>query len=68
MKKLTPTQQEVLDFIRGYIADYGESPTRAEIAEHFGWKSHNAAQTHVYALKRKGHIDLVPANRNIKLL
>jgi len=43
-------------------------PTRAEIAEAFGFKSPNAAEEHLRALQRKGAIDLVPgASRGIQL-
>ena len=43
-------------------------PTRAEIAEKFGFKSANAAEEHLRALQRKGAIDLIPgASRGIQL-
>jgi len=35
MKKLTPTQQEVLNFVRQYYADNRVMPTRPEIAKAF---------------------------------
>ena len=43
-------------------------PTRAEIATALGFKSANAAEEHLKALKRKGVIDLVPGtSRGIQL-
>ena len=43
-------------------------PTRAEIASALGFRSPNAAEEHLRALKRKGVIELVPgASRGIRL-
>jgi repressor LexA len=43
-------------------------PTRAEIAEHLGFRSANAAEDHLRALARKGAIELLPgASRGIRL-
>jgi repressor LexA len=53
--KLTPRQNDVLEFIQTHIADTGQAPTRAEIAGMFGmWP--NQAQEIVEALRRKGFI------------
>lgn len=51
---LTPRQQEILNMIGAFDAQYGRPPTRQEIADHFGFASANAAQDHVNALVRKG--------------
>ena len=61
MDALTLRQQQVLDFIRQHTEMRGFPPTRAEIAEHFGFKSPNAAEDHLRALAKKGAIFL---NRN----
>jgi SOS-response transcriptional repressor LexA len=53
MRQLTPRQEEVLAFLRGYVEAYGFPPTIREIAKHFGF-FHNAAATHVATLERKG--------------
>ena len=37
MIKLTPRQQEILDFIRNTLEILGSPPTRAEIASAFGF-------------------------------
>ncbi|MDR6298235.1 LexA family protein [Pantoea dispersa] len=58
MKPLTEKQQATLDFIRGYIRANGMAPTMQEIAEGMGWRSPNAAQVHVDALKRKGLVTI----------
>ncbi len=69
MQTLTPRQTEILDLIRESIAEYGYPPTRAEIAETLGFRSHNAAEEHLRALARKGAIELLPgASRGIRLL
>jgi len=56
MKPLTKRQTEVLDFIKHQMINHGLPPTRVEIAEHFDFKSANAAEDHVKALEAKGHI------------
>ena len=58
LKPLTKRQQEILDFILECINDNGAPPTRVEIAKHFGFKSPNAAEDHLKALDKKGHIEL----------
>lgn len=67
--KLTTRQQQIFDYIRSEIQRTGFPPTRAEIAERFGFKSVNAAEDHLKALSRKGAIELVSgASRGIRLL
>jgi repressor LexA len=68
MEKLTQRQQQVLDLIRQYIDDTGYPPTRANIAEHLGFKSANAAEEHLKALARKGAIEMIAGtSRGIRL-
>ncbi len=68
MRDLTPRQKEILQLIYDIIDDTGMPPTRAEIAQHFGFKSANAAKEHLKALQKKGAIELVPgASRGIRL-
>ena len=68
MSDLTPRQRQILDFIRDQLEECGMPPTRAEIATALGFKSANAAEEHLKALKRKGVIDLVPGtSRGIQL-
>lgn len=69
MVKLTPRQQEILDFIRNTQELLGAPPTRAEIAQSFGFASPNAAEEHLKALAKKGVIVLEPgAARGIRLV
>lgn len=56
--KLSPRQAEILDFIRSRIDQDGLPPTRSEINAHFGFRSPNAAQSHLKALAAKGAIRL----------
>ncbi len=58
LKPLTKRQQEIFDFILECMAANGAPPTRVEIAEHFGFRSPNAAEDHLKALHKKGHIEL----------
>jgi repressor LexA len=68
MRPLTPRQQQIFDFIREKISDTGMPPTRAEIAEFFGFKSANAAEEHLKALAKKGYIEMLPGtSRGIRL-
>ena len=69
MVKLTPRQQEILDFIRSNVEMLGAPPTRAEIATAFGFSSHNAAEEHLKALAKKGVVVLEPGSaRGIRLV
>jgi repressor LexA len=53
---LTPRQQEILDFIRNSVEAEGRPPTRAEVCTAFGFRSPNAAESHLRALAAKGVI------------
>ena len=69
MLKLTPRQQEILDFIRNTLEFRRAPQTRAEIASASGFASHNAAEEHLKALARKGIILLEPGSaRGIRLV
>ena len=69
MVKLTARQQEILYFIRNSLETLGAPPTRAEIADAFGFASPNAAEEHLKALAKKGAIILEPgAARGIRLV
>ena len=68
MRPLTTRQQQIFDFIREKISDTGMPPTRAEIAEFFGFKSANAAEEHLKALAKKDYIEMLPGtSRGIRL-
>ncbi len=58
IKPLTKRQGEIFDFILESMAANGAPPTRIEIADHFGFRSPNAAEDHLKALDKKGHIEL----------
>lgn len=69
MLKLTPRQQQILDFIQQSIKQSGMPPTRADMCRHFGFKSPTAAEDHLKALQRKGVIELLSGvSRGIKVL
>lgn len=68
MEQLTRRQAQILDFIEDAIEDNGYPPTLAEIAGHFGFRSHNAAVDHLKALARKGALELTEGvSRGIRL-
>lgn len=55
---LTTRQREILNYISEHIDQQGFPPTRSELCEHFGFRSPNAAESHLRALDRKGVIQL----------
>jgi repressor LexA len=68
MADLTPRQSQILQLIQDFMQETGMPPTRAEIARELGFKSPNAAEEHLRALKRKGVIELIPGtSRGIQL-
>ena len=68
MRDLTRRQEEILGLIRQWIETTGLPPTRAEIAQQFGFNSPNAAEQHLKVLAKKGALDLVPGtSRGIRL-
>lgn len=60
MFDMSERQSQVLEFIERFFEEKGYPPTRAEIAEAFGWASPNAAQAHISALVRKGRLIHTP--------
>jgi repressor LexA len=68
MDDLTPRQAQILQLIADFLQATGFPPTRAEIAQQFGFRSANAAEEHLRALERKGYIEMLPgASRGIRL-
>jgi repressor LexA len=57
-KPLTPRQKEILSYISEHIDVHGSPPTRAELSARFGFRSPNAAESHLKALDSKGVIQL----------
>lgn len=57
-ESLTARQAEILDFIRQTVDSAGRPPTRLELCAAFGFRSPNAAETHLRALAAKGAIVL----------
>lgn len=55
-KPLTKRQKEILIYISDHIDSVGFPPTRNELSKHFGFRSPNAAESHLRALEHKGVI------------
>ena len=69
MKNLTKRQSEIFNYIKEEIEINGYPPTRSEISKTFGFRSPNAAEDHLKALKKKGVLDLAAGtSRGITLL
>ncbi|MDH5513235.1 MAG: transcriptional repressor LexA [Gammaproteobacteria bacterium] len=67
--ELTHRQQEIVNLIRRQIEKTGLPPTRADICTAFGFKSPNAAESHLRALEAKGVIEMTPgASRGIRII
>lgn len=67
--ELTARQAEILEIIRGYVAETGRPPSRPELAKMLGIASTNAVFKHLDALAKKGAIELVPnAARGIRVV
>lgn len=68
MRPLTARQEQIFGLIKEKIAETGMPPTRAEIANFFGFKSANAAEEHLKALAKKGYIEMLAGtSRGIRL-
>ena len=69
LRPLTNRQQQIYDLIKEKIQETGMPPTRAEIANFFGFKSANAAEEHLKALAKKGYIEMLAGtSRGIRLV
>lgn len=55
---LTKRQREVLGYIAEHIEKEGFPPTRSELCKHFGFRSPNAAESHLKALEHKGVLNI----------
>jgi SOS-response transcriptional repressor LexA len=57
MRKITKTEQEILDFMRSYFLENDQLPSCAAICKRFGYSSDNAAHQALMSLMRKGQIE-----------
>ena len=68
-KKLTSSQEKVLNFLKNYFREKGFPPTLREIASHFGLRGPKAPQKTLQILEMKGYIRRVPGgSRAIEML
>ena len=69
MSLLSPRRAAILTFIRDRIAQQGQPPSLAEIAEAFGFASRSVARKHILALTEAGLIEVTPNQaRGIRLM
>lgn len=69
MNALTTRQARILAYIKSYLQETGYPPTRSEIAAEMGYRSANAAEEHLRALARKGHIEMIAGtSRGVRVL
>ena len=62
MEQLTKRQQQILSHIEACQRNTGQTPSLREIADHFGFRSMNAARDHIRALCRKGALQQTPGH------
>jgi repressor LexA len=60
MIRLTKKQQQMLDFILKWQRTEGATPSRQEIAGHFGFRSPNSVTGHLRLLRQKGFLESDP--------
>lgn len=60
MNGTTPQMQKALDFIEGYIASKGYSPSYREIADALGLRSPSGAYRLVEGLSERGKVSILP--------
>jgi len=69
MKGLTLRQEEILEFISGFISENGYPPSIQEIADAFGIASKHGVVRHLEALIKKGYIEKTDTSaRSIRIL
>jgi len=56
MRKLTPKQTKILDFIKQFQARELTQPSTRQIQQHFGLRSQSTVQQHLEALAAKGQL------------
>lgn len=69
MEKLTKRQQDVLDYIKGYIEANRKSPTMREISDRFKFRSRNSSTSVIKALAKLGRLYVKhKSSRGIRLI
>lgn len=62
-------RQDILAFIRSFLAENGYSPSISEIGEAVGVSSPNSVRSHLARMKEEGLIDMTPRiARSIRIL
>ena len=62
---LTTRQRQIVEYVEAAIAR-GRAPSRADIADHFGF-NRATAQQHIVALERHGAIERLPGARGLRV-
>ncbi len=65
---LTTREQDTLDFIQKYVAQYKQSPLLTEIAKGLGIKSKGVVHRYVSALEQTGYLRRNPKTRGLELI
>ena len=60
---LTPMQNLILDYYRGFREAHGRNPKMREVMVSFGYKNVSSVQRHVEPLRDGGFLPLSPRNK-----
>lgn len=63
MVGLTPAQDRVYQFVKGYIDQHGHAPSYEEIRINLGFKSLNAVAKHLKQIEERGYLRIPWKNR-----
>lgn len=62
-------RDQIMRFVKKYMAKHGYSPSISEIGEAVGVSSPNAVRNHLHKLRDDGRIDITPrVARSIRIL
>ena len=65
--KITPKQQEILEFIKESILNRGYPPAVREICEAVHLKSTSSVHSHLETMEKNGYIERVPVEYDARL-
>src|SRR5687768_5600288 len=65
-RRLTVHEEEIIQFMRAFLAERQRLPTHRQICARFGWKWDNSCRFRLNRIEQKGHI-LRDSNNKIQL-
>ncbi len=65
---LSPRQERILAYLRGYVSEHGWPPSNREIGRACGISSTSVVAYNLHALQRRGYIEMGGGARMIRLV